>query len=159
MDPPRSALVDRLASFAERLSAAAPGAPEPPVGEWSAADVVRHLAAVEVEVWHARLDQLADPAARPEWRHTEPPARPLPDPSLAAALAAFVTRRAGTVARLRGLDDAGWARAGNHATYGRLDVAGLVRLAIDHDEEHLTGLAPEPDRDAAADPSAASDPA
>ncbi len=32
------------------------------------------------------------------------------------------------------------SRTGVHATYGRLDVAGLLRLAIDHDEEHLAGL-------------------
>ena len=29
-------------------------------------------------------------------------------------------------------------------TYGTLDVAGLVRLAIDHDDEHLASLAPAP---------------
>jgi hypothetical protein len=44
------------------------------------------------------------------------------------------------VATVRALDEAGWERFGTHATYGRLDVAGLVRLAIDHDEEHLAGL-------------------
>ena len=35
----------------------------------------------------------------------------------------------------------GWDRTGVHETYGRLDVAGLLRVAIDHDEEHLAGLA------------------
>ncbi len=39
------------------------------------------------------------------------------------------------------LDDAGWARFGTHVTYGVLDVAGLLNLAIDHDEDHLAGLA------------------
>jgi hypothetical protein len=144
MDPSRAALVERLATFPERLAATAPLAAAPPPGEWSASDVVRHLAAVEDEVWHARLDQLADPAARPEWRHTEPPARPLPDPSLTTALAAFAARRAETIIRLNSLDGAGWARTGNHATYGVLDVTGLVRLAVDHDDEHLAGLAPAP---------------
>jgi hypothetical protein len=37
-------------------------------------------------------------------------------------------------------DDAGWARTGVHATYGRLDVAALLRLAADHDDEHLAAL-------------------
>ena len=32
-------------------------------------------------------------------------------------------------------------RYGTHTTYGVLDVAGLLDLAIDHDEEHLAGLA------------------
>jgi hypothetical protein len=29
-----------------------------------------------------------------------------------------------------------------HSTYGVLDVMALVRLAVDHDAEHLAGLAP-----------------
>ena len=53
----------------------------------------------------------------------------------------FAKRRAKSVATVRALDEAGWARFGTHATYGRLDVAGLLRLAIDHDEEHLAGIA------------------
>jgi hypothetical protein len=45
--------------------------------------------------------------------------------------------RAATVARLDALDAAGWARTGRHATYGVLDVTALLRIALDHDEEHL----------------------
>ena len=41
----------------------------------------------------------------------------------------FARRRAKTVATVRALDEAGWARSGTHETYGRLDVAGLLRLA------------------------------
>ena len=52
----------------------------------------------------------------------------------------FARRRAKTVATVSALDDAGWARFGTHETYGRLDVAGLLRLAIDHDEEHAASL-------------------
>jgi hypothetical protein len=39
------------------------------------------------------------------------------------------------------LDEAGWARSGQHATFGPLDVAGVLRNAVDHDEEHHRGLA------------------
>ena len=56
-------------------------------------------------------------------------------------LAAFARRAGQTVATIRALDEAGWARTGTHATYGRLDVAGLLRIAIDHDAEHLASLA------------------
>jgi hypothetical protein len=139
----RPALLDRLAAFPARLAAAAHVAPEPPAGEWPIADVVRHLVAVEDEVWHARLDQLAAAAGsetRPRWHHTEPPPRVLSDPGLAAALAAFATYRDATVTRLATLDEAGWARTGSHDTYGLLDVDGLVRLAVDHDDEHLGSL-------------------
>jgi hypothetical protein len=41
------------------------------------------------------------------------------------------------MATLDALDEAGWARTGTHATFGVLDVAGLMVRAIDHDDEHL----------------------
>ncbi|HVQ22730.1 MAG TPA: DinB family protein [Candidatus Saccharimonadia bacterium] len=148
----RPALLERLVAFPARLAAAAQVAREPPAGEWSSPEVVRHLVAVEEEVWHARLDQLAA-AVRwdaPQWHHTEPPPRVLPDPSLAAALAAFAEHRAATVSRLSSLDVPGWARTGRHDTYGLLDVDGLVRLAVDHDDEHLVSLTRAASRTTAA---------
>ena len=69
---------------------------------------------------------------------------PLPgfdDSSLEDILGLFGRLRASTVDFLGLFDGEGWARTGLHETYGRLDVAGLLRIAIDHDEEHLTGLA------------------
>ncbi len=142
----RTSLVVAFAGYPVRLAvaarAAAVGAERP--GEWTPTEVVRHLIAVEDRVWQARLAQLAIDD-RPEWAWTEPgPAVELDGVSLATALATFATARAETVATLRGLDDAAWSRTGVHATYGPLDVAGLLRLAIDHDEEHLAGFA-EPD--------------
>jgi len=44
------------------------------------------------------------------------------------------------VDRLRALPLDGWRRAGIHATYGRLDVAGLLELMLEHDETHLGEL-------------------
>jgi len=149
----RPALLDRLAAFPARLAAAAQVAPEPPAGEWSIADVVRHLVAVEEEVWHARLDQLAAAAgsdARPHWKHTEPPPRVLSDPGLVTALTRFSQHRAATVARLASLDEPGWARSGSHDTFGLLDVEGLVRLAVDHDDEHLRSMTGPASRAASA---------
>ena len=43
-------------------------------------------------------------------------------------------------AALRALDEAGWARSGTHATCGALDVAGLLLVAVDHDNEHGSGV-------------------
>ena len=111
-----------------------------PHGEWSPADVVRHLIAVETEVWHARLDQLVA-EGDPHWPWTEPD-RWLgrPEATLDDLLAVHATRRAETVARLDELDDEGWRRTGTHATYGVLDVLAMLRILLDHDEEHLAGL-------------------
>ena len=111
-----------------------------PDGEWDPNELVRHLIAVETEVHASRLAQVAA-QDDPHWTWAEPgPAQGYDDASLQEILATFAAARAATVATVRALDDAGWARHGTHATYGVLDVAGLLRLAIDHDEDHATSL-------------------
>jgi len=141
--PSRGDLVAAFAAFPDRLVTAALAAAGLPVtaGEWGPAEVVRHLLAVENEVWQPRLALVAA-EDDPHWPWTEPGLAPgfegLP---LDAIVAAFAIARATTAATVRSLDEAGWARFGTHATYGRLDIEGLLRLAIDHDESHLEGLA------------------
>ncbi len=144
----RAALLEAYAGFPERLGAAARAVADRPVadrrvtaGEWGPLEVVRHLIAVEGEVWQSRLARVAS-EDDPHWPWTEPGlATGFDGESLDAVLAAFAEARAATAATVRALDDAGWARSGTHATYGVLDVAGLLRLAVDHDEDHLAGLA------------------
>jgi len=140
----RDSIVERFASFPGRLADAALAADGRPVpaGEWTPDLVVRHLIAVEGEVWRGRLAELVA-GGEPRWSRMEPgPARGFPDASLYDLLGVFAELRAGTVGFLRTFDLVadGWDRAGIHATYGRLDVAGLLQVAIDHDEEHLSGL-------------------
>ena len=138
----RRRLVDRFSGFPARLSAAARAADAaPPVeGEWTPEQVVRHLIAVETTVHQARLLDIAVDDA-PAWSWTEPgPWEGEPDLDLDRVLTRFAELRASTVARVRALDADGWRRAGTHATYGRLDVAGLLGLAVDHDDEHVRDL-------------------
>ncbi|HEV8402583.1 MAG TPA: DinB family protein [Candidatus Limnocylindrales bacterium] len=145
MTDERTALVEEFAGFPARLAAAAKARVAEwrpfPAGEWGPIETVRHLIAVEDEVHRARLAQVAK-QDDPHWTWTEPGlAAGFDDASLLEVLTVFARRRAKTVATVRALDNAGWERFGTHATYGRLDVAGLLRLASDHDAEHLTGLA------------------
>lgn len=131
---------DRVAQAARRRAVSDEAAGGPPPGEWTAREAVAHLVSVEVVVWQARLDSL-DEGGTPAWTWTEP--GPASDPeaaTLEGAVGLFAALRARTVARVADLDEAGWARAGTHATYGRLDVAGLLGVVVDHDEEHLAGL-------------------
>jgi hypothetical protein len=131
--PARFATAACRVAAAESRSGAAPG-------EWTPREVVAHLAAVEAAVFQVRLDQLASEGA-PVWAWTEP--GPLDTPETATldgALETFSALRSGTLARVTGLGEAGWSRAGTHATYGRLDVAGLLGVVVDHDDEHLAGL-------------------
>ena len=144
MTPAQRRLRDALASTPALAAAAAarPAASDvrPGADAWSPREVVLHLAAVEDEVWHARLDALATDTF-PHWSWTEPGLWSGPgDDSLAGALAAFAERRTATVARLDALEPEGWSRRGSHDTYGILDVAALLRITLDHDEEHLAQI-------------------
>ena len=137
-------LVGTFAAFPARLAAVAKARVAEwrpfPEGEWGPIEIVRHLIAVEQEVHRARLTQLAK-QEDPHWNWTEPGLAPgFDDASLLEVLTVFARRRAKTVATVRALDEAGWERYGTHETYGRLDVAGLLRLAIDHDAEHLASV-------------------
>ena len=140
----RARLLEVLAGFPARLAAAAKARVAEwrpiPDGEWDPTETVRHLIAVEDEVHRARLAQVAR-QDDPHWTWTEPGLAPgFEEATLLTVLTVFARRRAKTVATVRALDEAGWARFGTHATYGRLDVAGLLRLASNHDEEHLASL-------------------
>ena len=135
-------LAETFAGFPDRFAQAARASETQPItdGEWGPAENVRHLIAVEAEVWQVRLARVAA-EDDPQWAWSEPGPPPgFEDAALEAILAAFATARAVTTASLRALDNAGWARHGTHATYGRLDVEGLLRIAIDHDASHLEQL-------------------
>jgi hypothetical protein len=142
LTPAQRELRDRVAAVPEALSSAARAAdPRPPApGEWPPTDVVRHLIAVEQEVWHPRLRQLLA-EDEPHWPWVEPDRwQGAPGATLDELLAVHADLRRTTTAILDGLDEAGWAQSGFHATYGRLDAAGLLTRAIDHDGEHIASF-------------------
>ena len=138
----RATLQSALARVPGRLDASARAAPPegPAPGEWAPSDVVRHLLAVELEVWHPRLAQLAA-QDDPHWPWAEPDRwSGEPAASLDRLLEVYAAARGATLATLDDLGDAGWARTGTHATFGILDVGALMTKALDHDEEHLRSL-------------------
>ena len=141
-DETRADLRRRLAEVPQRLAVATRAAAykQVPDGDWNPAEVVRHMIAVEEEVWHSRLRQLAT-EERPRWPWTEPDRWPgAPNASLEDLLLVYADLRGTTILILDALDDAGWARTGEHATYGVLDVGALMSKAIDHDEQHLASF-------------------
>jgi|SRR4051794_29819636 hypothetical protein len=134
----------RLAGFPARLAAAARSAsPDPPApGEWTPPEIVRHLIAVEEEVWHRRLGQLRT-EEHPRWRWTEPGQwLGAEGANLDTVLETYADVRSTTLAMLDALGADGWRRTGTHDTFGVLDVAGLMAVAADHDDEHLASLLP-----------------
>jgi hypothetical protein len=145
MDRARTVLLERLAAGPTRIAmvarATAGAASGSTPGAWSGRENVAHLVLVERLVFQARLDQLAGDAV-PTWSWTEPGTSDAVEvASLDAALASFAAARAATLARVAALDDAGWHRYGHHATYGRLDVAGLLEVIVDHDDHHRDDIA------------------
>jgi hypothetical protein len=138
----RADLLTRLAAFPPRLAHAARLATDRTVadGEWTTEQVVRHLIAVEVEVHQARFADL-ERSGEPRWDWAEPGPWPgEPELTLDQLLERFAHLRAETIATIEAWDDAAWNRFGTHATYGVLDVAGLVRNVLAHDEDHAEGL-------------------
>jgi len=134
--------LEAFATFPARLREAVLGAPDRPAkpGDWTPTEVVRHLIAVEEEVHVRRLREVTT-QDDPHWTWTEPGLAPgYDDATVDDVLTAFAVARAATVAMYQSVDDEAWNRAGTHATFGRLDVPGLLTLAIDHDAEHLRAL-------------------
>jgi hypothetical protein len=139
----RAELVARLSAIPDRLASASKSAVGRPVpaGAWGPPEVVRHLIAVEESVWLVRLTTLAA-GEKPTWPWVEPaPWQGLPVASLDELLERFAALRGETVKILNGFDDEGWSRTGIHATWGEVDVATLMTKALDHDDEHIAGLA------------------
>lgn len=136
-------LLDLLAATPTKLKAAAEAAGEPAAGEWSAAQVLAHMAAAE-KMWLQRLDAIMN----------QPNAllRPGPTAELAAYqerlmsgtvasnLSEFNTLRGEVVSLLMGLSLRDWERSATHETRGELAIADVVEGIVDHDSEHLGQL-------------------
>jgi uncharacterized damage-inducible protein DinB len=108
--------------------------------EWCIADVVAHLGYCEAP-YLARLRRVV------EQDNPFEPALP-PDESahnlalpLADLLAAFVARRAETVAFLNGLEQRDWGRPLVHASLGPTRLRDQVQELVTHDTMHLEQIA------------------
>ena len=106
----------------------------PASGEWSIAEVVRHLVEGDRDTFLPRLRRmLAD--SRPVFDKSRPAAGDSAD--LATLLDAFADARRQAVTLLGGLDDAGWRREGVSPSRGPLTVGTYAATMDAHDTEHL----------------------
>lgn len=136
-------LLDIVVQGPARLRAAAETAGAPTEGEWSAAEVLAHMAATE-NLWLERLNQLL--------REKEPRIRPggsgkaaeiqerLMTGTVADNLDAFNAARGEIVSLLMGLSLRDWERSGAHDTRGEITIADVAESIIDHDAEHIAQL-------------------
>jgi DinB superfamily len=138
----RAELLARFAATPDRTAAAATAAEGRPraAGEWTPGEIVRHLIAVDHEVWGPRLRQLAG-GGSPRWAWVEPRFDDGPeDRPMSVLINTFAAGRRRLVDHVRDLDPAGWARSGTHETMGILDVEAMLRETVAHDDEHLASI-------------------
>jgi hypothetical protein len=135
-------LIDLLAQTPNNLKEAAASAGDPPDGEWTAAQIIGHLAAAEhyflerinllLRENEPRLRSFADDATERQ--------QAMMDNDIATNLAAFNDLRGETVSTLMSLALNLWERAGTHDTLGRMAVEDVVEAMIVHDTEHIEQL-------------------
>ena len=106
----------------------------PKAGEWSIAEVVRHLVEGERDTFLPRLRRMVA-ETRPLFDRSRPAPEPAAD--LDALLLAFESARRQAVALLEGLDEAGWQRDGVSPSCGPLSVQAYAQTMMEHDTEHL----------------------
>lgn len=106
----------------------------PKAGEWSIAEVVRHLVEGERDTFLPRLRRMLA-ETRPVFDRTRP--APEPGADLDALLLAFETARQQALALLDGLDEPGWRREGVSPSRGAVAVQAYARTMAEHDTEHL----------------------
>jgi hypothetical protein len=144
----REQLIRRYGEGPARLRAALATVPGPALqwrpapGEWSAHEVVCHCADSETNAY-ARIRYLvAEPEPvvvgydEAQWAVTlDYHAQPL-EPALATVDAV----RAGTLALLRRLPEAAWARVGRHTESGRYGAEDWLRIYAAHLEDHAAQI-------------------
>jgi hypothetical protein len=124
-----------------RRSAEAAGAPEP--GEWTAEQIVGHMAVVE-QLWFDRLTTLVrstNPTLTTELSEAGKAINAKVDGAdLETCLQAFNTGRGEVISLLMGLSLRDWERSGTHPTRGELSIADVVDDIATHDQDHLQQL-------------------
>jgi hypothetical protein len=139
----RAALLERFASGADDVTEAVAGASDddldrrPPSGEWTAREIVHHVADSE-SMAYIRLRRLIaedQPIIHgydePEWARRLHYDRPI-EASLAVARAV----RAASLELLRSLTPAEWERTGTHSESGAYSVDRWLAIYAEHSHEH-----------------------
>jgi len=136
------ALLDQLASSQQLLIAMtqliADDAPDR-VGAWTLRDIAAHLATTEKECFEPRIRAMAA-GERPEFEYYSNDERDFDGITLRDSLTEWTETRARLIDFVRGLSEEERARVGIHKKFGELTVDGYLRIALEHDQDHLVSL-------------------
>lgn len=109
------------------------------VGAWTLRDIAAHLATTERECFEPRIRAMAA-GERPEFEYYSNDERDFDGISLPTALAEWTDTRSRLIDFVRGLSEEERARVGVHKKFGELTVDGYLRIALEHDQDHLLSL-------------------
>lgn len=109
------------------------------VGAWTLRDIAAHLATTERECFEPRIRAMAA-GERPEFEYYSNDERDFDGVSLQDALKEWTETRARLINYVRGLSEEERSRVGVHTKFGELTVDGYLRVALDHDQDHLRSL-------------------
>ncbi len=109
------------------------------VGAWTLRDIAAHLATTERECFEPRIRAMAA-GDRPEFEYYSNDERDFDGVSLQEALKEWTETRARLIDYVRGLSEEERSRVGVHTKFGELTVDGYLRVALDHDQDHLRSL-------------------
>jgi hypothetical protein len=109
------------------------------VGAWNLRDIAAHLAATETECFEPRIRAMAA-GMRPEFEYYSNDQRDFDGVTLQGALSEWAETRNQLIEFVRGLSDEERSRVGVHSKFGELTVDGYLKVALDHDRDHLRSL-------------------
>ena len=109
------------------------------VGAWTLRDIAAHLAATESECFEPRIRAMAA-GARPRFDFYSNDDRDFDGISLESALTEWAGTRDRLIDFVRALSEEERARVGVHSKFGEITVDGYLRIALDHDQDHLRSL-------------------
>ncbi|TMD33832.1 MAG: DinB family protein [Chloroflexi bacterium] len=109
------------------------------VGAWTLRDIAAHLATTERECFEPRIRSMAA-GERPEFEYYSNDERDFDGVTLQNALSEWVDTRARLIDFVSGLSEEERARVGVHTKFGELTVDGYLKIALDHDQDHLKSL-------------------
>jgi DinB family protein len=109
------------------------------VGAWNLRDIAAHLAATEKECFEPRIRAMAA-GQRPEFEWYSNDERDFDGTTLQNALTEWTDTRNRLIDFVRALSDDERSRVGVHTKFGEVTVDAYLRIALDHDQDHLRSL-------------------
>lgn len=109
------------------------------VGAWTLRDIAAHLATTEMECFEPRIHAMAA-GERPRFDWYSNDERDFDGISLERALEDWTRTRTRLLDYVRGLSPEQREGIGVHSTYGDITVDGYLRIALEHDRDHLRAI-------------------